>query len=125
MLLGGFAVIGLALATVGVFGVTSYAASRRRREIGIRLAIGAQTTDVERLVVVQGLVPSLLGIVAGLGGAYALARIMRSVVHEVSVTDATTYIATALMLAVISLIATWIPARRASRVDPVLVLRSE
>ena len=115
----------MTLATVGVFGVTSYAAGQRRREIGIRLAVGAQARDVERLVVLQGLVPSLAGIVAGLAGAFALARVMGKLVHGVSVTDPTIYVSTALTLAAVSLIATWVPARRASRVDPILVLRNE
>ena len=87
MLLGAFAVVALTLAAVGVFGVTSYAAGQRRREIGIRLAIGAEARDVERLVLSQGLVPSFFGIAAGLAGAFALARMMGSLVPGVSVTD--------------------------------------
>jgi putative ABC transport system permease protein len=125
MLLGAFAVIALVLAAVGVFGVTFYAAGQRSREIGIRIALGAHGSDVARLVVLQGLVPSLVGIVAGLAGALALAQIMRSLVYGVSVTDPTIYLSTALALAAVSLMAIWIPARRASRVDPILVLRSE
>ena len=124
-LFGIFAVIALALAGVGVFGVASYAASQRTREIGIRLAIGAQAADVERLVVLQGLMPALAGIVTGLAGALALAQTMRGMVHGVSMTDATTYISSAVALAAASSIATWLPARRASRVDPMVVLRDE
>ena len=124
-LLGVFAVIALALAGIGVFGVTSYAASRRRREIGIRIALGAHAADVERLMVLQGLVPSLAGIVAGLAGALAVAQAMRSLVHGVSPTDPGIYVSTALLLAAVSGIATWLPARRASRADPMLVFRNE
>jgi predicted permease len=127
-LLGVFAGIAMALAAAGVFGVAAYAASQRTREIGIRVAIGAQTGDVARLVALQGLVPALVGIVAGLAGAYALAQTMQamtSTIHGLSATDPTTYVSTALTLAVLSSIATWLPARRASRVDPMIVLRNE
>ncbi|MPY86802.1 MAG: FtsX-like permease family protein [Luteitalea sp.] len=124
-LLGTFAFIALILAVIGVFGVTSYAANQRTREIAIRIALGAHGRDVERLVVLQGFVPLLLGIVAGLSGALALGRMMSSVVYGVSVTNTTIYLAAAMTLAAASLVATWVPARRASRVDPILVLRNE
>ncbi|MGH9158834.1 MAG: FtsX-like permease family protein [Vicinamibacteraceae bacterium] len=125
MLLVTFALIALVLAAVGVFGVTSYVARHRTREIGIRLALGARARDVERLVVVQGLAPSLVGLVIGLAGALALGHVMRSLVYQVSVTDARIYVFTALSLGAVSLIATWLPARRAGRIDPMLVLRNE
>jgi hypothetical protein len=107
-----------------VYGVTSYAASQRRREIGIRVAIGAHARDVERLIR-QGLVPSMIGIAAGLAVALAFARVMRSLVFGLSVMDPAVYAATAVTLAVVSVVATWTPARRASRVDPIVVLRNE
>lgn len=125
LLLGTFAAVALALAAVGVFGVTVYTASRRTREIGIRVAMGARAGDVERLIVRQGLAPVLAGIAAGLGGALALARLMSGLVYGVSVMDAAVYGATAFALLAVSIVATWVPARRASRQDPMLALRSE
>jgi putative ABC transport system permease protein len=124
-LLGASSVIGLVLAGVGVFGVVAYAASRRRREIAVRIALGAQAANVERLVVLQGLVPALAGILAGLAAGSALTRFMRSMVHGVNVTEPSVYVAAALILVGVSLVAAWLPARRASRVDPMLALRSE
>lgn len=105
--------------------MTSYAASQRTREIAIRMALGAGAGNVERSVVLQGLVPSLVGIVAGLFGALALGRMMSSVVYGVSVTNSTIYVSAVVTLAAASLLATWIPARRASRIDPMLVIRNE
>lgn len=124
-LLGAFALISLVLAAVGVFGVTSYAASQRKHEMAIRIALGARAHDVEGFVLRQGVTPAIAGTVIGLAGAAALSRIMQSLVYEVSVTDPGVYGATAATLAAVALAATWIPARQASRVDPLIVLRSE
>jgi putative ABC transport system permease protein len=105
--------------------VVGYAASRRRREIAIRIALGSQAANVERLVVLQGLVPALAGILAGLAAGLALTRFMRSMAHGVNVTEPSVYVAAALIVLGVSLVAAWLPARRASRVDPMLALRSD
>lgn len=124
-LLATFAAVALVLAVVGVFGVTSHMASRRQQEIGIRMALGARPSDVARLMVVQGIVPSVAGTVLGLVGAGALARIMQSLVYGVSVTDAAVYAITAGILFSASFLATWIPVRRATSIDASAVMRGD
>jgi predicted permease len=123
-LLAAFAAVALALAAIGVFGVASYAALQRKREIGIRVAVGADAAGVQRMMLRQGIVPSLVGLVIGLSAALALGRTMTSLAHGISVTDPAVYISTALALVLVSLVANWLPARRASRLDPMLALRN-
>jgi macrolide transport system ATP-binding/permease protein len=120
-----FGVLALGLAAVGLYGVMAYAVHRRTREIGIRLALGAGQRDVLRLVVGHGMLLTLLGIAAGLAAAFGLTRLMRTMLYGVSPTDALTFAAIASVLLLVALLACWIPARRASKVDPLVALRHE
>ncbi len=113
------------LAAIGVFGVAWYAASKRRREIGIRLAIGADAQNVERMILSREIRPALLGIAAGLGGALLVARVLQNLLYGITVTDPATYVVATAVLTMVCTTATWIPARRASRIDPSLLLRTE
>ena len=124
MLLLAFAVVGLALGAIGIYGVASYVVSLRTREIGIRIALGAARGAVVRMVVGDGLAYTASGLVVGLLAALALTRAMRSLVFGVSPTDVTTYAAVTVLLLATALLATWIPARRAARVDPARTLRN-
>jgi putative ABC transport system permease protein len=124
-LFGVFGTIGLILAAVGLYGVMSYAVSRRTREIGIRMALGARVGQVQQLIVREGMVPAAIAIVLGLPAAYALSRLFTSVLYGIHNDDPATYAAVPVFLAVVALFACWLPARRASRVDPQVVLRSE
>lgn len=125
LLLGAFAAIALILAAVGIFGVVSYAVSRRNREVGIRMALGADRGSVRSLMLRAGMAPVLLGIAIGVAAAFALTRVLASLVFEVKTSDPFTFGAVALALASAAFIATYIPALRATRVDPVTVLRTE
>jgi putative ABC transport system permease protein len=124
-LLGAFAVVALVLAGVGIYGVMAYAVSRRTREIGLRMALGARAQDVMRLVLGQTMGVTLLGIAVGLGGALALRRIVASMLFGVGPGDPATLLMVAVMLAVVALAAGYVPARRAARVDPSIALRAE
>lgn len=123
ILLGVFAAVALTLASIGIYSVLSYIVRGRSREIGIRTALGAQTSDVVRLVVVEGMTPALAGIVIGVVGALAAGRLLQSMVFGVSAWDPITLAVVAAGLTVVALLATLIPAYRASRVDPLVVLR--
>ncbi|AHG93098.1 permease (plasmid) [Gemmatirosa kalamazoonensis] len=124
-LLLAFAVVGLALGAIGIYGVVSYAVARRTREIGVRVALGAGRAAVMRGVLGEGLAYASGGIALGLVAAAALTRAMRTLVYGVSPTDPLTFGALALLLAVVACAASWIPARRAARMDPVAALRAE
>jgi predicted permease len=119
------AVLGLLLASVGVYGIVSYATAQRTQEIGIRIALGAGSRDISALVLGGALRWMLSGVLAGLAGAWALTRIMGHNLFGVTSTDPVTYSASAALIAAVALVACWIPFRRAVRVDPVVALRSE
>jgi putative ABC transport system permease protein len=122
---GSFALLALLLAGLGVYGVMSYGVSQREREIGIRMALGAQGGDVLRLVIRQGLILALIGLALGLAVALALTRLMTSVLYGVSATDALTFVGVTLVLALVVMLACYLPARRATRVDPMVALRHD
>ncbi|MFL6260968.1 MAG: ADOP family duplicated permease [Thermoanaerobaculia bacterium] len=125
LLLGGFAVIALLLAAVGIYGVIAYAVRQRTQEIGIRMALGASRDKVLRMVVGQGMILALVGAVAGLLGALVATRGMRSLLFEVSASDPATYTGVALVLVAVAAVAAYLPARRAARTEPNLALRGE
>ena len=120
-----FAGAALVLAGTGLYGVVSSGVAQRRREIGIRMALGAQGGDVLKLVIGQGMTMTLGGIALGLGAALGLTRLLKSLLFSVSATDPLTFLVTAWLLMVVALLASWIPARRAMRVDPIVALREE
>jgi predicted permease len=125
LMLSSFAAVALALAAVGIYGVMSYTVAQRTREMGIRIALGAEPRDVIRLVVRQGVALAAVGIVVGLLAALALTRLMRSMLFEVTSSDPLTFVAICAILVATALVACWIPARRATRVQPTEALRAE
>lgn len=118
-----FGILALLLAAVGIYGVISYSVAQRTHEIGIRIALGAARADVLRLMLRRGMVLALGGVAAGLAGALALTRFLESLLFHVKTTDPGTFAAVPLILAAVALLATYIPARRAAKIDPMTALR--
>ena len=124
-LLVSFGGLALLLAALGIYGVTAYSVSQRTREIGIRMALGAASADILKLMLSHGLKLASIGLVIGLAAAFALTRLMTSVLYGVSATDAMTFVSISLLLEGVVLTASFIPARRALTVDPMVALRYE
>ncbi len=124
-LMGAFAALALILAVVGIYGVNAYAVTQRRREIGVRIALGARSSDVLRETLGEGLTLSAIGIAIGLAGAYAVSFLFRSVLVGAAAIDPVTLLGAAGLLATVALIACYLPARRATRIDPASALRQE
>jgi ABC-type antimicrobial peptide transport system permease subunit len=125
MLLGIFAVLALLLSAVGIYGVTAYSVAQRTRELGLRMALGAQRQGVLNLVLKEAAGLAGLGVLLGLAGAFALTRLMASLLYGVGSTDPLTFVAVAVVLTLIALVAAYLPGRRATRVDPIVALKAE
>lgn len=125
LLLGTFAILAVLIASSGVYGVTAYSVTQRTHEIGVRVALGARREDIMQMMIVQGMRVILLGIGLGLAGAFALSRTLATFLFHTAPTDPLTYAAVSLLLGAIACLAVYIPARRATKVDPMIALRYE
>ncbi|HEV2487098.1 MAG TPA: FtsX-like permease family protein [Terracidiphilus sp.] len=125
LLLGAFAALALILAAIGIYSVLSYSVKRRVNEIGLRMALGARLSDVLRMVILEGMRPTLLGLAIGAFAALAFSRVMSSLIYQIAPSDPLTFVAVAALLTIVGFLATVIPAYRASRVDPIVALRDE
>jgi ABC-type antimicrobial peptide transport system permease subunit len=124
-LIGLFGILALLLAGVGIYGVIAYSVTQRTREIGIRVALGASRSAILRWVLKQGMILTVAGIAVGLIGAFLLTRLLRSLLFGIGPTDILTYGVLAILLTLVALIACYVPARRATKVDPLIALRYE
>jgi putative ABC transport system permease protein len=125
LVVGAYAMLALTLASIGLYGVLSYSVSRRQREMGIRLALGAQTSAVRRLVVREGAMLAAIGVIVGVAGALIATRVLGTLLFDVPARDPLTFTTAAVVLVTIALAASWIPARAATKIDPIHALRGE
>lgn len=124
-LISAFSAVALALAIIGIYGVMSYSAAQRSHEIAIRIAIGASQQDVLRLILNEALLLAMIGIAVGLAGASAVTRVLHNLLFGITPTDPLTFTAVAALLVLVTLFASWLPAHRATKIDPLLALNSE
>lgn len=125
ILLGAFAALALILAAVGIYGVMSYAVSQRTKEMGVRIALGAESGDIVRLMIKLGMSLALVGLGCGILAAMVFTRFMTTLLYDTGTTDAVTFVTVPVVLAAVAFLACWLPARRATRVDPIVALRCD
>jgi putative ABC transport system permease protein len=123
--LGSFGVLALILAAIGIYGVMSYVVAGRTREIGLRMALGAQLRHVRQLILRQGMMLAGIGLILGLAVVFVLARFLTSMLYGVSPSDPVTFVGISFLLAMVALLACYLPARRAARIDPMIAIREE